>query len=184
MTKLKTLLGRYSRDEDANMSVEAVILMPILMWAFVAMFVFFDNFRAHSVSQKAAYTIGDMMSRETDYITPTYMDSAHQLLQLLAEAESGDTSLRVTVIKYNADTDRYQRVWSEQRGPELAPLDNTAVGKLAPRLPVMVHNEQVILVETKTKYHQVADIGLLNDEVDTFVVTSPRFAPQVLWNAG
>ncbi|KNG92721.1 TadE/TadG family type IV pilus assembly protein [Pseudaestuariivita atlantica] len=183
-SKLNTLFARFRKDEEANLSVEAIILLPVLLWAFMAMFIFFDNFRSHSVAQKAAYTIGDMISRETDYIDPTYMTNAYKLLQFLSESEAADTSLRVTVVKYNANKDRYQRVWSKKKGAGYEPLNNTQVKKLANKLPNMVHNEQLILVETKTRYDSVSDIGLLGDEVETFVFTRPRFAPQVMWNAG
>lgn len=184
ITRMKSLLTRYRRNEHANMSVEAVILLPVLMWAFGAMFVFFDNFRAHSINQKAAYTIADMISRETDYITPDYLASAHKLLQLMSESNAQDSGLRITVVKYNASKKRYQRVWSRKVGAYTWPHSNTSVKKLGHRLPAMVNNEQLILVETRTKAKDIADVGILEKNIETFVFTRPRFAPQVTWSEG
>lgn len=183
MSKIKTKLAGFRDDEDANLTVEAMIMLPVILWAFMAMFIFFDNFRSHSVAQKAAFTIGDMMSRETDYITPEYLDGAKNLLELLSEADAADTAMRVTVIKYNAGNDRYQRVWTQNRGTGFGNMSNTEVKNLAPKLPIMVHNEQLILVETKTRYDSISDIGLMDDEVTTFVFTRPRFAPQIMWQS-
>ena len=182
MTKfLKTRLAVFRREEDASMTVEAVIMIPVLLWAFVSMFIFFDYFKAQSSAQKAAFTIGDMISRETDYINPTYISGARDLMALLSDTPKDDTSLRVTVVKYNATEDRYQRVWSRVRGSQFVGLTNTDVKKMSNQLPVMVHNEQLILIETHTQYDQFSNIGLLDDSVQTFVFTRPRFAPQVLW---
>jgi Flp pilus assembly protein TadG len=42
-------------DDDAgSVSVETVIIMPILLWVYVATFVIFDGFRTHNQNVKAA----------------------------------------------------------------------------------------------------------------------------------
>ncbi|MGR3504023.1 TadE/TadG family type IV pilus assembly protein [Pseudaestuariivita sp.] len=182
LRRLSRALRAYRRDERAGLTVEAVIVLPVLFWAFAAMFVFFDNFRAHSIAQKAAFTIGDMISRETEYVTNAYLDGAQSLLQFLSESAPGDTSLRITVIRYDAEEEAYGRVWSQVRGSAFQVLSGVDVSNLADDLPVMVDNEQLILVETNTRVRQIGNVGLLNDRVETFVFTRPRFAPQVLWS--
>lgn len=179
---LKTAIKRYRDDEEASLSVEAIILLPVLLWAFMAMWIFFDNFRSHSIAQKAAYTIGDMLSRETDYIDQTYINNAWEVLQLLSDSDPQHTALRITVVRYDADDNEYQRVWSRRRGDELGILSEAEVTALGPHLPNMVDGEQLILTETVTRFDSIADIGLMNEWVQTFVFTRPRFAPQLVWS--
>ncbi len=71
-------------DDDAgSVSVETVIIMPILLWVYVATFVIFDGFRTHNQNVKAAYTIGDMLSRETNAIDNAYLEGLSDVFDFL-----------------------------------------------------------------------------------------------------
>lgn len=184
MSKLKQFIQGFRRDEDGSLTTEAVIVTPVLLWAFMATFVFFDTFQAHSKGNKAAYTIGDMLSRETAPITPAYMDGAKTLLEFLSGVGAGDgSSLRVTVIRYDGDTQSYEAMWSQVRGTDFSALTTAEVSGMSAKLPIMVNAEQLILVETLTNYEPVVDVGLQPSEVETFVFTRPRFTPQLLWES-
>jgi len=78
--KLTRKLRGFRSDERGYVTVEAMILLPVILWIFAACWVYFDAFRQQSVNQKASYTIGDMLSRETNYITPAYIDGTHELV--------------------------------------------------------------------------------------------------------
>ena len=47
---MKRLIKAYWKDERASVALEAVIVIPILAWVFVASFVFFDAFRVYNTS--------------------------------------------------------------------------------------------------------------------------------------
>lgn len=178
--KTKMRLRGFARDEDGNITVEAVIIFPVLLWLFAACWVYFDVFRQQSVNQKANYTIGDAISRETDPIDDRYIDGAHQLLYHLDKSQGTDTDLRITIVRYNANNDKYQVVWSEARGDH-APLKNGDMKDYEDRLPTMAHLDQVIVVETWDWYEPLFSVGLGDFDIRTYSFTRPRYAPQILW---
>ena len=181
--KIRYLVARFGRDEEASIAVETIVIIPVLFWAYLSMFSIFHAYRQHALNQRAAFTIGDMISRETAYIDPEYIDGARDLLVYLTGAKKSDTSIRITSVKWDGNNNRYKRDWSKKKG-WVPSLNNTAVKKLKDRLPIMKHNERVMLVETFVKYDPPFATGLSDHEIVTFVFTRPRYAPQVVWNPG
>ncbi|MFP4043694.1 MAG: TadE/TadG family type IV pilus assembly protein, partial [Rhodosalinus sp.] len=152
-------LLRFARETRASLTVEVVIVMPMLFWGFAASFVLFDMFRENSVNEKAAYTIGDMLSRETGFITPEYMDNTLTLLSTLTGKPASDLGIRVSVIRWDEEDDIYDLRWSQARG-SVAAHDAQDVEDWEDVLPVMVDEEQIILVESFIGYDQVLNIGV------------------------
>lgn len=180
---LRHWIKRFSRDEDGSIAVEMMILLPILFWAFLTLFSIFDAYRKHSMNQKAAFTIGDMISRETALVDQAYLNGTQTLLAYLTNEHISDTSIRITSVKYDADKDVYKRDWSKTKGwvPE---LKNNNIRNWHHRLPVMPHNERIMVVETFVKYNPPYNTGLTDHQIVNFVFTRPRYAPQVLWDNG
>lgn len=179
---LRRPLARFARNETASLTVEVMIMLPVLLWAFAGTFIFFDMFRENSVSEKAAYTVGDILSRETDAITPTYMDNTLTLFSTLSGIPSENIGLRVSVIRWDGDDEAYDLRWSQARG-DADPLAARDVRAWEDVLPIMVDDEQIILVETFSRYTPFMDVGLGAMTLDTFVYTRPRFAPQLVWES-
>lgn len=178
---MKTKLGAFVRSERGSVP-EALVILPIMFWAYMASYVFFDGYRQSSVNLKAAYTISDMISRETDPINNAYIDSMHQMHRLLTSAFR-NTTLRVTVVRWDEEDNRYYRNWSAARGGALPRTDADMID-LASRLPVMTDNELVILVETTNLFQPVfPGVGMGDVSLDNFVFTRPRFADQLLWES-
>jgi Flp pilus assembly protein TadG len=171
----------FAGDRRGSVTVEAVIMLPLLFWAYCALFSFFDAYRQTSINQKAAYTISDALSRETSPIDNDYLDSMRDMLQFLTRSGS-ERRLRVSVIRYDADQSEHTVEWSQTRGSVVA-LNTGEMGALAASLPVMVDEERIILVETWTDYVAPFNIGLNDTTIPTFVFTRPRFAPQLLFDA-
>ncbi|MEO1732572.1 MAG: pilus assembly protein [Pseudomonadota bacterium] len=180
-TKILSHWRRFLDDTRGSTSVEFIICMPMLFWAFMAMYTFFDGYRQSAINLKAAYTVGDILSRETQAIDDDFIDSMHDLYQFLTTSGSS-TALRVTVIRWDEDDDRYYLDWSEARGGYQA-LQNSDVLLLEDDLPVMPDQERVILVETSNSWTPLfAGTGLSVTDLDNFVFTSPRFAPQLAFS--
>ena len=174
-------LRRFRDETDGNVTIEFVLAMPILFWAFMASFVFYDGYRQSTVNLKAAYTIGDLISRETEEINDNYIDSMHNLLTMMVDsASSGDVDLRISVVRWDEADDRYYVDWSANRGfsEELADAN---VMELETRLPVMPDNERVILIETNNLFRPLFRVGLDDIDLENFVFTRPRFVSQVVW---
>jgi len=180
LVRIKNRLARFARGSQGSVSVEFVLIMPLLFWAYMASYVFFDGFRQSTIDLKAAYTIGDLVSRETEAITPAYVDSMYSLLGVLTRSSS-PTTLRLSVVRWDQADNRYYVDWSQARGTGVLPMDNTSVLDVADKLPYMPDNERVILVETTNSFVPLFNVGLANISLDNFVFTRPRFAPQVVF---
>lgn len=172
-------LRSFARKEDGSVSLEALIMMPLVFWFYTAMFSFFNTYQEYNVNQKAAYTIGDMISRETLPLDGTYLNGVQQLLDYLTHSSEVAT-VRVTSLKYNAQDKRFYVDWSRARG-EANPATNADVAKWTSQLPALTHNEYIVVTETLTKFDPPFNVGLGRKEISNFVFTRPRYAPRVLY---
>ena len=174
--------GGFLRREDGSVAIETVILLPMLFWAYLSMFSIFDAYRQYSINQKAAYTIGDMISRETAPIGDSYLDGAQDLFDYMTRSDDRAT-LRVTSVQYNAKKDEYTAVWSKVRGTA-TPLGPKDVGGWHHRLPVLPDNDHILVVETWLNYDPPFNTGLEDRQIINFVFTRPRYVPCIIWNNG
>ena len=90
-------------------------------------------------------------------------------------------SVRITSVRYDESAKNYERDWSEEKGWN-SRLTAAQVEALKDNLPIMPDNERVIIVETFVKYEPPFQVGLNAREIQNFVFTRPRYAPQVLWS--
>ena len=181
MIKTKSVLSRFARDTKGSVSAEAVILFPALAVIFAASWVYFDVMRQQSISIKANYTIGDIISRETEVLDDTYITNLRRMMFYLTKASGEDVDLRVTVVQYNEGSDNHDVIWSERRG-DWPVLSDGDMADYAERLPLMADADQLILVETRDAYtptFQVSGIGPF--DIETYSFTRPRFASQVIF---
>ncbi|MGZ2258483.1 TadE/TadG family type IV pilus assembly protein [Roseobacter sp. A03A-229] len=180
LDKLRRGLGRFGRKEDANIALEAVIIAPILFWAYMATVTIFDAYRQHSINQKAAYTIGDMVSREDRALTGAYMSGARSLFDSLARSSEPST-VRVTSVWYDAVNNRYVCDWSQSIGG-LAPATASEVERWDTLLPVLPNFERITVVETWARYNAPFQVGIGDHDIHNFIFTRPRRAPAITWD--
>ncbi len=180
---VNTTLRRFRAETKGYITLEAIIVMPALLWLFAIGWVYFDVFRQQSVNQKANYTIGDMLSRETDAVDDQYITNTRRLLRKLTRTKGSDSDLRVTVVEYNVDTAAWEVVWSEKRGNQPV-LRASDMADYAARLPEANAQDQLIIVETWELYQPTFDVGLDPFEIKTYSFTRPRYAPQLVFDAG
>ena len=180
-TRINWFLRGFRDETRATVAVEAVVILPLLFWAYAAMFVFFDAYKQVSINQKAAYTIGDVLSRETTAINNAYLDGVDNLFKFLVRAD--DTArLRVTVVRWDENREKFRRDWSKTRGG-VSPLSNAQVADMGDDLPVMPDGERVIVVETWSRYTAPFNVGILSQDLHNRVFTRPRFAPKLVWGS-
>ncbi|MFY0597487.1 MAG: hypothetical protein JXQ85_13730 [Cognatishimia sp.] len=96
----KKRLKHFAQNLSGTVSVEAIIMLPILLWLVAAMAVFVDVFRTKSAMDKAAFTISDVLSRETNAITPEYLTNVRTLFEELAGLEDDSASVRVSLLEW------------------------------------------------------------------------------------
>lgn len=182
LTKMKKWARRFASKEEGYVTIEVVMLLPPLLITMAACWVLFDVFRQQAINQKANYTIGDMISRETDGIDNSFIDGSRNLMRELIRSDDVNTRLRITVVSYNSRNDRYSVEWSAGRGGVGSLNNGTLRSDYTDRLPVMANAENLILVETWDAYTPVFRIGLDAFDITTYSFTRPRYAPQVTWS--
>ena len=173
-------ITRFARSEQGSLSIEAVLVVPILAWAIVATFVFFDAFKTQYISQRATYTVADMLSREEAAVDADYLAALHEMYNYLANGE-GDNTLRVTVVERKSDEvtglPYLDLVWSE--GVNVAEYVNLSV--IEDRIPGISVGEQLIVVETEQDWSPAFGVGLADYKFYEIALARPRFAPKLCW---
>ena len=133
--RIQKSVSRFFRDTKGDASLEAIIILPAMLVIFAISWLYFDVMRQQAINQKANYTIGDIISRETEILDDDYIDNARNLLFHLAQAQGDDVDLRVSVVQYNkigegvsSGNETYDLVWSTARGdwPALTDGDNVS----------------------------------------------------------
>jgi Flp pilus assembly protein TadG len=177
---LRHRLKSFSRDTEGSVSVEFAIYTPVLLGLLAAFYTFFDAFRQESINLKAAYTISDLISRETNYVNNTYLDSMYTMGTLLLR---GDTTydMRISVVRWDEADQSYYVDWSKVRGGGFTEWTDATIHLVKDDLPAMPDQERVILVETKNTVEPAFRVGLPTMQISNFVFTRPRFAPQVVF---
>ena len=174
-------MRRFARREDGYMVVDTVMALPFLCWAFVALYSYWDGYRAATQVQKATYVVADLISREQRPINAAYINGMRQSMNQILPGDL-DTELRVTAIVWSQLRNRYEVEWSAVSGT-LAPLLTT--GLLAPlvsKIPMMVDGDTAVIVETWVDYKATFVLGGVQDmRMTQFVVTPPRFAPRIVY---
>ena len=170
----------FRRQEDGSASIEALIMAPAMFWVFMAMFSFFHTYQEYSVNQKTAYTISDMISRETLPLDSDYLDGLQDILGYLTHS-TGEPAIRVTSLQYNETEKRFYVHWSRARGFVSPVLDEDVVNWTS-RVPVLSDGEYIVITETFSRFDPPFKVGLLRQDIDNFVFTRPRYAPRVLYD--
>lgn len=187
MFKLKSAMRRsaaclrcdFARREDGSVAIETMIMLPVMFWALLSGFAIHDAFRNYGLHQKAAYSIGDAISRETVPIDDEYFSGMRSTFEYLAHSQ-GQTDMRISEFLYDKVAGEYKLFWSEVLGG-VEVLTQAEVKNWHHKLPMMMDNERITLLETWSDYDAPFNTGLTNDEIRTFVFTSARYAPGVCY---
>ncbi len=188
MTRLRKSLQDFRTDESGVLLAEALMLIPILIWAFVALIVYWDLFRVMNSSQKAAYSIADLMSRQ-GVVTETFVTGTQNVLDFLVPG-ADDARMRITSIELDEGTDikpefdgddAYVLLFSRSPDGSVAQHTTSSIQDLASRVPDMNDLESVVIVETWVDYAPAFDTGMLDvapgfagETFHQFIVTRPR----------
>lgn len=184
------LLGAFRKDERGTLSIELLILVPMLTWALISVIVYFDAFRAQYYSERANETIADMISREENAITTEFLVGADGVLRNMTTLDS-TPEFRITIVEYTEVDDSYRVVWSRGRGAGVD-VDNVILPIVdVSGLPNLLDGEHVILFTTLVDYNAPLDPGLgfftgtgLDDQVFArTTVVAPRNVVRVCWDS-
>lgn len=189
MNRLNRSLRAFIKDESGVLLAEALITLPLLIWGFVALFVYWDLYRTINVSQKAAYSISDLLSRQV-VVTDEFVEGLSDVLDFLTPGTAG-SRMRITSMEFDEGTnvqatfdgdDHYHLLFScSSHEVQAPPYKESELKALQPQIPTLDNLGTVIIVETWTDYVPDFDIGLLNvapglggQTFEHFIVTAPR----------
>ena len=176
---MKRLLT-FLKSETGTLSVETVIVFPLLLWAFAATFLFWDMYHAQATSQRAAYTVADALSRETDPINAAYVEGIDDVHTYLTQGQHA-TRLRVTALIWDDVDEEFKVSWSHTPDGDWVEHTTETLNLREAQIPLMAKGDCALLVESQIRYIPFMNVGIQPMVMENFVITRPRFGPQVVW---
>jgi hypothetical protein len=178
MKPMSTFLGKFGGDERGQLSIEAAMMVPLIVWIYVATFTYFEAFRADATNVKAAYAVGDLLSRETDPVDAAYIDGMNGIFGYMTAARQ-PTWIRVSNVGWDTDANDFKLNWSHASDGH----DPAILADIKDQIPMMAAGDTVIVVETFMPYSPEFNVGIQPFTFRNLVVTRPRFAPQLCWDS-
>lgn len=187
---LKRLYRKLLKEERGSFSIEAILMFPLLIWGFMAMYVFFEGLRESNINLKATYTIADVLSRETEEIDMRYLNNMNAIYSWLART-SDTPRMRVSVVIWDETADEHVLFWSRGVGGKEDLIQEWVETNVTPHVPIMADQASAIVVETWANYEpimlpatdfpifEIVDLGWDDTEIYNIVVTAPRFSDQL-----
>lgn len=165
---------QFARDEAGSVMAETVIVLPMLLWSYLAMFVYWDSFRSMNTVQKASYTISDIISREMKVLPASYFDGMKSVFELLIDQDQ-NVNIRITSITYKQSALEFQVLWSYSPGSAMTELTTASLQALKSRIPAMSDADYATIVETEMPYVPAFNVGMNAMTFKQFIITRPRF---------
>lgn len=178
MSFLSHMLRRFAREEKGGLIVEAVMVMPMLIWAYVGLFAYWDAYRSANTVQKAAYTISDLISRSQGNVDDAYLAGMRTTMNAILDQDQAG-QIRVTSYRWSAPHTRYEVIFSRSPDDAMQPLNDANLASLTGRLPTMSDGDSAVLVEATVPYTPPVAFGLSPSTIEQFIVTRPRFLPKL-----
>lgn len=172
-------LRLFGRREHGSFSIEAVLVLPLMAWAILASFSYFDGLRQDNINIKAAHTLSDMLSRETVPIDDSYVKGMQAVLDYLT-GQRFDTTLRISVFQYDDSNKEFVLNWSQgSNGTPALTADTQSL--VEDRLPLTADGDTVITLETWIDYKALYTYALDDTVLYQFTVTHARYVPQLVY---
>lgn len=195
MRTLKSRIAAFLRNEDGLVLAEGLIMLPLLIWGLVAMFIYWDVFRTINVTQKAAYAIADLLSRQKNTIPLAYANGLQNVMNFLTPLGGHTVKMRITSFECvstadpnkicNATTGSYKLLFSYSPGGPgngvVALTEANIQNWKSTRIPTLNNGESAFVIETTVDYKAQLQtaiagmmIGVSDNTFGEFIVTRPR----------
>lgn len=183
INQLKTRLIDHSKRDDGSITVEFVVMLPLLIFWFLGALTFFEAYRANSLVSKVAYTISDITSKYGEQpivydsdgnviddprgIYEQDLEELYQIQQRMMPRRVSRGVLRISSICYfednDSDDDPTHRVlwsWVGDSGEINADTDELTDDTIPVGImPIMANQDTVILTELFARWTPVSELG-------------------------
>jgi Flp pilus assembly protein TadG len=174
MNRTYCMLQRVRHDERGTITIEFLLWLPVFIFWIVISVSSFDAFRSRDEAAKAAHTLSDIMSRQTE-VTDTFFTELSDLQDKLLPRAPASKWLRVTSVMYTGGD--YQVQWSRSLGGGI-PLTNDDIPLAL--LPTMADLDTVVITEVHSPYQPIANYtGITVTEWGISLVSRPRFVSEI-----
>ncbi|MEM9475626.1 MAG: pilus assembly protein [Pseudomonadota bacterium] len=179
-------LKRFRRGQEGALTVEAMLVLPMLLWGIGAIFIYWDAFKTHNINIKAGYTVADLISRESVPLDADYIDGMNNIYEFLIKS-GRDNNLRVSVVAFTQEDEDAPILknlsWSYATGDLVEHAD---ISELDDELPTLNPGDQLIVVETEMTWTPPIGMDIFVPTLEQMefrsqVFTTPRFVPQVVF---
>lgn len=180
-TAIKRFIRKFSRREEGLITVESMLVLPMLFWSVFASYTYFDSYRQSTLNIKAAYAVADIISRERSVVDDNYIDTMQELMETMVSTRA-PVSIRISYMIYEDSTELHDIIWSCMRGDAYKKRwSNEDAALIKDFLPTMPDNGRMIVVETDNTYRAPFNIGFdFGDySMGNFVFTHPRVFDQI-----
>lgn len=182
--QIRASLRHFVRNDSGLASAEMILVMPIYLFCIMGTFTFWDAFDVANRSQKAAYSVSDLVTRKQDQVTEAYVTGLFDTMQYMM-GPALPVRTRITSVFYNGTDDRYEVIWSRSSYPGVPPLTTDTLTTIQSHLPLMFDGDALIVVETRVEFTPILGaVALALETLDSgtmenVIVTRPRFLPKI-----
>lgn len=169
---LRRRLQRFAAEDRASLSIEAAIMLPVLVALYVAGYQYFDQYRREAHMTKASYAVADMLSRRLSILTPHDLDGLESVYEALTYSE-GASYMRFSEIRRTPGG--LSVVWSYATDGQPL-LNDQRLERVLNQIPRLDVNERITVVEAYTYDSPFFDVGLGDRIIPSFVPISQRYA--------
>lgn len=182
-------MRRFRQREDGTVLTEFVIVLPLLIWAWAALFGYWDAYSASNRMQKATLNVADALSRSAGAVDAPTLNGMKAFFDFMNR--TGDPSqLRFTNIQWTDTDNSYKVLWSYSPGGQMSPLTDADLVTMQAQIPDLVDLETLLIVESKVEYRAPLTAssiggllyGLGDRNLSEFVATRPRFMLNVCFS--
>lgn len=171
----------FWKDRSGTLSVETVLIFPILVWCYLATLTFWDAFKVKGTLTSATYVLGDMISRADEDMDDPFIQGMDRVFTQLASGAIAP-DIRVTVIRYRLAEDPqndppFHEMISSRGTGDFS--DRTTLDDLENKIPEMALGSALIYLETRAEWQPIANdiIGAISHSNGVFI--TPRFVSEI-----
>jgi len=171
MSLLRKLLSNFKRNERGVVTLEFIIMMPLMVLWLIGSNSFFDAFKTYLRASKATYTAVDLISRQST-VGPTFVSNVGTIFESIVDADGASSEVIISSIRMWNDA--LQIEWSQNANGNLGMTDTNEI-PLA-YIPDLQNGEVIVLIQSSVPFIPLHSWGQLTAKTFTnTVAVTPRF---------